>query len=203
MRDLNTVEILGTVSREVKLNKSAKGLSIANIPVATKVTRQGGTEISTYHTIVCFGELADMAAGFSVGDRVFVNGSIQNESYEKDGQKVYVTKIKASCLAKLASEAEDTAPSAQSGGAAPENFPRGEAKSSFPFFDNKNQINWSAPGPNDKNCSPIVEKGGVHMTCAWVDPKDPTKGGTVYGMRDGEDNWIKLNDIPNTQDIPF
>ena len=203
MRDLNSVELLGSVSREVKLAKSAKGLSIANIPLATKVVRQGGTEISTYHTIVCFGELADMAASFSVGDRVFASGNIQNESYEKDGQKVYVTKIKASHLAKLASEAMDTPAASANGGAAPENFHRGEAKPSFPFFDTQNQINWSMPGPDDNNCSPVVERNGVHLTCSWVDPKDPAKGGTVYGMKDGEDKWEKLNEIPNTVSIPF
>ena len=55
-----------------------------------------------------------MASTFNVGDRVFANGSIQNESYEKDGQKRTMVKIKASHLARLASEAMDSPPQASS-----------------------------------------------------------------------------------------
>jgi len=206
MRDLNKMELIGSVSQEIRMNQSAKGLSIANIPVATKVTSRSGAEISTYHTIVCFGDLADMASSFKVGDRVFATGSIQNESYEKDGQKKYVTKIKASHLAKLAAEAEDRPQeAAPNGGNSTANFPLGETNKTvgFPFYDTERQVTWAAPTKDDNGCSPVVEKSGVFMTCRWENPEDPLSGGVVYGMKDGEETWNTLGNIPSTVDLPF
>ena len=66
MRDLNKATILGTVTREVRTNQTGKGLSVANIPVGTVQQRQNGMEITTYHTVVCFGDLADIASTLNV-----------------------------------------------------------------------------------------------------------------------------------------
>lgn len=211
MRDLNKVELLGSVSREVKLNQSAKGLSIANIPMATTQKRANGMEITTYHTVVCFGELADMASTFNVGDRVFASGNIQNESYEKDGQKVYVTKVKASHLARLAAEALDTPPAAQTapqGGQAPANFPHGETNKrvGFPFYDNQRNISWEKPAKDGSQCSPTVEKNGLILTVRWENDEDPSKGGTVFGMKQDETEWKVVGQIPDpgiNDDLPF
>lgn len=205
MRDLNKIELIGSVSQAVRMNQSAKGLSIANIPIETKVTRQSGQEISTYHTIVCFGELADMASTFNIGDRLFATGSIQNESYEKDGQKRYVTKVKATHLAKLAAEAEDQPQQAAQKGGNDANFPLGETSKSagFPFYDTEREVTWEKPSKENNGCSPVIEKSGVFMTCRWENPEDPFSGGVVFGMKDGEETWDKLGDIPCTTDIPF
>lgn len=189
MRDLNKIEVLGTVSQPVRTNKTGSGLSIANIPIATVVkNRTSGKEFTTYHTIVCFAELADMASSFSEGDRVFATGSIQNDSYEKDGQRVRVTKIKASHLAKVLSEALDQPQESPSNGKGDTaNFPHGEISTtaSFPFHDAERQVTWAAPTKDDNGCSPVVEKSGVFMTCRWEDPGNPLLGGIVYGMKDG------------------
>lgn len=208
MRDLNKVELLGSVSREVKLNQSAKGLSIANIPMATVQKRANGMEITTYHTVVCFGELADMASTFNVGDRVFVSGNIQNESYEKDGQKVYVTKVKASHLARLAAEALDTPAqgnTSNKGGQPPANFLHGEANKSvgFPFYDEQRNIKWIKPAKDGTFCSPAVEKNGVTLTVRWEDENDSSKGGTVLGIKPGEIEWSVIDQIAALDDLPF
>lgn len=208
MRDLNKVELMGSVSREVKLNQSAKGLSIANIPMATIQNRQNGMQITTYHTVVCFGALADMAAKFQVDDRIFVSGNIQNESYEKDGQKVYVTKVKASHLAKIASEAIDSPPQskgAPEGGKPAANFPHGETNKvvSFPFFDTERQVNWEKPEKDGSMCSPTIEKNGLIMICRWENDEDPTCGGTVFGMKPDDTEWSVIGEIPNTVKVPF
>tara|TARA_R110000824_G_scaffold324556_3_gene511510 strand:- start:1053 stop:1667 length:615 start_codon:yes stop_codon:yes gene_type:complete len=204
MRDLNKVELLGSVSREIKMAQSAKGLSIANIPIATVVSRQSGSDIKTFHTIVCFGELADMASTFVVGDRVFISGSVQNESYEKNGQKVYVTKIKASHLAKLMSEAEDKPPGGETKKEeSAENFPLGEvsSKPNFPFYDAERKVTWDKPG--DSKCSPCIVKDGINMTCQWESMEDPSLGAVVFGMKDGDESWKEIGTIKSTVDIPF
>jgi single stranded DNA-binding protein len=207
MRDLNKTELLGTIGREVKTFVSKDGLAITNIPITTVQKRRDKTDISTYHTIVCFAELAEMAADFQIGDRIFATGSIQNDSYEKDGQKVYVTKIKATHLAKLASElsSEPKADSGSAQGGKPAaNFLRGESSNpvAFPYHDNERQISWSQPGPDADGCS-YASQGDLTLTCAWQDPSNPKKGGSVYGMREGDKEWKPMGSIPNTASVPF
>ena len=207
MRDLNKTELLGTIGREVKTFVSKDGLAITNIPITTVQQRRDKTDISTYHTIVCFAELAEMAADFQIGDRIFATGSIQNDSYEKDGQKVYVTKIKATHLAKLASESSsEPKPNAGSNGEnkSTANFLRGESSNpvAFPYHDSKRQISWDQPGPDADGCS-YASQGDLTLTCAWQDPSNPKKGGSVYGMREGDKEWQPMGSIPNTASIPF
>lgn len=108
-RDLNRMEILGSVSKDVTVNHTAKGLAIASIPMSTKVSRQSGADITTFHTVVCFGELAEMASTFKVGDRVFATGSLQKDSWDDNGIKRYATKLKATHLGKVQGEATESA----------------------------------------------------------------------------------------------
>ena len=208
MRDLNKTELLGTIGKEVKTFVSKDGLAITNIPITTTQKRRDGkSDINTYHTIVCFAELAEMAANFNVGDRIFATGSIQNDSYEKDGQRVYVTKIKATHLAKLASEASaNEKPSAgpAQGGNSTANFPRGESSpvAAFPYHDDKRNVSWPKPDANSDGHS-YARNGDYTLTCAWNDPSDPKKGGAVYGMTEGDSEWQPMGSIPNTAPIPF
>ena len=201
MRDLNKVELLGTISKELRMAQSNSGLSIANIPIATGQVNKNGNKIDTYHTVVCFGELADMAESFAVGDRVFVSGKIQNDSFDskrpgEEGKKVYRTTIVASHLAKLLSEGSNdkTDSSKPAGGKPPANFLHGESelKPTFPFYDAKRQINW--PEPTEDSCS-FVTQGNTTLTCAWLDPKNPSKGGSVYKMNEGDTKWESIGSI--------
>jgi single-strand DNA-binding protein len=205
MRDLNKATILGTVTREVRTNQTAKGLSVANIPVGTVQQRQNGMEITTYHTVVCFGDLADIGATLNVGDRIFVQGQIQTDSWEKDGEKRYTTKVKASHLARCSAEAVDSPKAATNGGGeAPANFPHGGAnkKVGFPYFDTERQIKWDKP-QKETMCSPAVEKNGITFVCRWENEESPYFGGTVFGMREDEADWQIVGEIPNTQTVPF
>tara|TARA_R110000751_G_scaffold246434_2_gene346388 strand:- start:1045 stop:1689 length:645 start_codon:yes stop_codon:yes gene_type:complete len=214
MRDLNNMNLLGTIGREVKMFESKNGLAISNIPVTTVQQRQGKSEISTFHTVVCFGELATMAADFKVGDRIYASGKIQNDSYEKDGQKIRVTKIVASHIAKVLNEGVEqstqTTPQsnpAPGGGQPPANFPLGEssAKTTFPFHDVERNMIWVKPTAEDQGCSFHKEQGTeVLMTCAWNDPLEPEKGGTVYSMdpSKGDTDWKHVGNVPSTL-IPF
>ena len=204
-RDQNLVLLTGTVSKDVTTNKTQKGLSIANIPVSTKVVRQNGTEIVTYHTILCFGELADLAATFKVGNRIHCSGSIQKESWEKEGVKQYTTKVKATHLILSSREAEDQPQATNSGGNSSGNFPLGETsnKAGFPFSYKRYGIRFEKPGAGDNGCSPPVEHKGVFVTCRWEDPSDASYGGTVYAMKDGSEQWDEIDKIPSSVDLPF
>lgn len=56
-------------------------------------------ERTTWVTIVCFGKLVKKAAEkIRKGDFLTVEGKLQNDSYEKDGQKINRTKVVAISL---------------------------------------------------------------------------------------------------------
>ena len=207
MRDINQATLLGTISKEVKMAQGKSGIAIANIPISTiKEGWNGGKDQTTFHTIVCFGDLAELAKSFQLGDRILARGRIQNESYETpEGVRKTFTKITASEMAKCVSEAgESKRPSPEPGGKAPENFPRGESSpaATFPYQDKENDINWNKPEEGADGCS-YAKKDGILMTCAWRNPEKPSEGGSIYGMKDGGSEWEPMGSIPNTTKVPF
>ncbi|HCB45454.1 MAG TPA: hypothetical protein DEP37_03390 [Algoriphagus sp.] len=206
MRDLNKMELLGTIGKDVQMYESKNGLAIANIPVTTVQTRFDKPSISTYHTVVCFGELAEMASAFKVGDRVFASGKLEKDSYEKEGQRHYVTKLKATHLAKLLSESSDQekSESKPQGGPPTANFPRGENSKPtvFPYFDKERDVSWDKPKEDGEGCS-YVQKGDLLLTCAWLNPDNPLEGGAIYGMKQGDKEWEPMGSLPNVAPTPF
>tara|TARA_Y100000356_G_C11131792_1_gene220449 strand:- start:16 stop:573 length:558 start_codon:yes stop_codon:yes gene_type:complete len=173
------------------------GISIANIPMATvKKGWNGKKDQTTFHTVVCFGELADMASSFVEGDRIMAKGRLQKNSYtDKDEIKRIETNIVASQIAKILSETtENSGDSPQQGGASAANFPHGESsKPTFPFHDFKRNVDW--PKPDDKGYSFVTLNNGNTLTCSWLDPSNPKKGGDVYEMKQGDEAWTPIGSI--------
>lgn len=200
MRDINEATLLGTVSKEVQVNQGKSGILICNIPISTvKKGWNGGKDQSTYHTVVCFGELADVAQNFKVGDRVMARGRIQNDSYEVNGEKRIKTKITASQVVLCSEEVvEGGDKAAPSGGKPAANFPRGESdlndESAFPFQDKERGLTWEKPKEGDEGWS-YVQKDAVLYACAWDNPETPYDGGVVYSMQSGDVDWSPAGKI--------
>lgn len=88
---LNRVDLIGNVGR---LEVTSKGeLKIANFSIATS-EKYNGTEKTTWHNCVAFGKLADVIEKYSgKGQKVFVSGKLDTQTYEKNGEKRTSTKI--------------------------------------------------------------------------------------------------------------
>lgn len=95
MSGINQATILGRATKAPELKHTPSGHAVASFSVATskKIKDQEKTE---FHNIVVWGKLAELCAKYiKKGDWTFLQGEIQTESYEKDGQKRYSTKINA------------------------------------------------------------------------------------------------------------
>ncbi len=96
-RTMNRVELLGRVGVEPDLKYSQSGTAVCQLRLATDRRRQNGQTEADWHSVVCFGKLAEAVAEYvQKGNRVFVAGSLAQNSYEtEDGQRRYRTEVHA------------------------------------------------------------------------------------------------------------
>lgn len=102
---MNSVQILGNLTREPELKATRTGKAVARITVAVSrsYTTQSGEkkELTDFITVIAWGKLAE-AAGSQLhkGTRVFVEGRYSTRSYEaQDGSRRYVTEVVANLIA--------------------------------------------------------------------------------------------------------
>lgn len=93
------VELIGNLGRDPEVRKTASGMSVCNLSVATSSRRKKDdewVEETEWHRVAVFNKTADNCARFlKKGSRVHVNGRLRTSSYEKDGEKRYSTEIVA------------------------------------------------------------------------------------------------------------
>lgn len=96
---LNRAMLIGNLTRDPELRKTANGQSVASFSIATNrsFTTQTGErkEQVDYHNIVAWGRLAEICAQYlTKGKKVYVDGRIQNREWDgADGQKRYRTEV--------------------------------------------------------------------------------------------------------------
>lgn len=102
---MNSVQILGNLTREPELRATKTGKAVARFTVAVSrsyMTQTGEKkELTDFITVIAWGKLAE-AAGSQLhkGTRVFVEGRYSTRSYEaQDGSRRYVTEVVANMIA--------------------------------------------------------------------------------------------------------
>ena len=96
---INRVVLVGRLTRDVEVRKTASGLSVATFTVACdrRMARgQDGNNQQSADFISCVAwrQAADFLGSYArKGALVGVEGRNQTRSYDRDGQKVYVTEI--------------------------------------------------------------------------------------------------------------
>lgn len=98
MRGINKAILVGNLGKDPETRYSGDGKAVTNFSVATSESWKGKDgsqqEKTEWHNCVCFGRLAEIAGEYlRKGSKVYIEGKIQTDSYEKDGQKRYSTKI--------------------------------------------------------------------------------------------------------------
>lgn len=97
---LNRVMLLGNLGADPELKMTTGGQSVLRLRLATTETyldrnkvRQEKTE---WHTVTLWGKRAEaLHKILAKGDRIFVEGSLQTRSWEKNGEKRYATDVNA------------------------------------------------------------------------------------------------------------
>lgn len=99
MRGINKATILGVLGRDPEVRYASSGSAVCTLSVATNEEwkdKQTGEkkEAVEWHRVKIFGRLAEVAGEYlTKGARVYLEGKIKTESWEKDGEKKYQTVI--------------------------------------------------------------------------------------------------------------
>lgn len=94
MKSVNKVTLLGAVGKDPEMHVTQQGLSIASFSLATSEKRKDKEEVTQWHNCVAFGKLAEIVQKYVVkGSKLYVEGAIQYQVYDKEGEKRYSTKI--------------------------------------------------------------------------------------------------------------
>ena len=89
---VNKAIILGRLGKDPELKQTEK-TTIAAFSVATS-EKFNGNEVTQWHNVKAFGELANnIAKYFKKGDRIYIEGKITYNTFEKDGKKQTYTDI--------------------------------------------------------------------------------------------------------------
>ena len=132
MRGINKALLVGNLGKDPETRYTGDGKAVTSFSVATSESwkgRDGSQQEKTeWHNCVTFGRLAEIAGEYlRKGSKVYIEGKIQTDSYEKDGQKRYSTKINVRELQMLDSR-ETNQPAGQG-------QPIAQAVGSQPVFD--------------------------------------------------------------------
>ena len=94
MKSINKVTLIGAVGQDPETRFTAAGLAVASFSLATSEKRKDKDEVTQWHNCVAFGKLAEIVQQYIVkGSKLYVEGTIQYQTYEKDGEKRMATKI--------------------------------------------------------------------------------------------------------------
>ncbi len=149
-RGINKVILVGNLGRDPETRYLPSGDPVTSFSIATsegwRDKQSGQTQERTeWHNIVCFNRLAEIASEYlRKGSKVYVEGSLRTQSWEKDGQKHYKTEIVGRELQMLDSRGSGGGGMGgeMDGGGAPSGFePRPQrssgGKQQAPAYDNR------------------------------------------------------------------
>lgn len=103
---INKVILVGNVGRDPERTDFDNGGSVANFSLATSENLKGNNgerqSRTEWHNVVVFGKLVDTVQKYvKKGDKLYLEGKIRTEIYDKDGEKRYSTKVYVNSLRML------------------------------------------------------------------------------------------------------
>lgn len=101
---INSVVLVGRLTKDVELRKTQSGLSVASFTIAcdrrlSQEQRNNNEQSADFINCVAWRGSADFLSSYAhKGDTVGVEGKIQTRNYDRDGQRVYVTEVLANSV---------------------------------------------------------------------------------------------------------
>lgn len=97
-RGLNKVMLIGHLGKDPELKYTPGGAAVATFSLATNESykdKEGNQQDRTeWHRLVVWNKQAEIAAEYlKKGQQIFAEGKLQTRTWEKDGQKHYMTEI--------------------------------------------------------------------------------------------------------------
>ena len=101
---INSAVLVGRLTRDIELRKTQSGLSVASFTIAcdrrlSQEQKNNNEQSADFINCVAWRGSADFLGSYAhKGDTVGVEGKIQTRSYDRDGQRVYVTEVLANSV---------------------------------------------------------------------------------------------------------
>lgn len=97
---LNRVELIGNLGQDPEMKTTPQGVSYCSFSVATTESYKGQDgnwiENTDWHNITLWSRLAERAAkSLQKGSKVYIEGRLKHNKYEKDGVTRYFTEVRA------------------------------------------------------------------------------------------------------------
>ena len=93
---MNKVILMGRLARDPEARTTTTGKTVASFTVATDrpKARDGQKQPADFTRCIAFDKTASFVATyFKKGARILIEGRLQTRSYDRDGQKHYVTEV--------------------------------------------------------------------------------------------------------------
>lgn len=122
-KGLNKVMLIGHLGKDPELSYTPSGIAVCKFTLATNDSVKGDNdqwvERTEWHNITVWRKLAETCSQYlKKGSKIYMEGKIQTDSYEKDGKKSYFTKIVMNELVMLDKKESGSAPSEITNGTA-------------------------------------------------------------------------------------
>ena len=101
---INSVVLVGRLTKDIELRKTQSGLSVASFTIAcdrrlSQEQKNNNEQSADFINCVAWRGSADFLGKYAhKGDTVGVEGRIQTRNYDRDGQRVYVTEVLANSV---------------------------------------------------------------------------------------------------------
>lgn len=96
---LNKVQLIGNLGKDPEVRMMNNGEKVVSFSLATAEKWKDKTtgekkEAAEWHNVVCFNQgIVKLCQYLNKGDTVYVEGKLKTRSYDKDGEKRYITEI--------------------------------------------------------------------------------------------------------------
>lgn len=106
-RSINKIILVGNVGRDPDIQVTQAGTKVAHISLATsrRIPKNGGIEERTdWHRLTAWDRLAELVEDYvRKGDRLYVEGRMEYDSYEREGVTVPTAEVQVRELVMLGS----------------------------------------------------------------------------------------------------
>jgi single-strand DNA-binding protein len=110
-KGLNKVLLIGHLGKDPELKYTPNGTAVCNFSLASSDSYKGDdgnwVDRTEWHNIVVWRKLAEICGQYlKKGSKIYMEGKLTTESYEKDGSKRYITKVVMSDMVMLDKKGE-------------------------------------------------------------------------------------------------
>jgi single-strand DNA-binding protein len=112
-RSINKITLIGNVGRDPDIQQTKSGTKVAHFSIATNRRASAGSEEqerTDWHRLTLWSKQAQFAEDYiRTGDRIYVEGRLEYDSYERDGVVIPTAEIHVNEVVLLTSKSQSAA----------------------------------------------------------------------------------------------